>query len=211
MTGTTILLRRSGRGPVDPLIKEARERQHRRRRRIAASLVLIGTVSAFSFTLWARSGQAGIGCTATSNCGATAASPVSGLPNPCALLTSSQVVQALGSKLAYRIPHQSSTERHCTWNTVPLTTFTSAEATLTVIINRSTEAQFRRSEKSARSQGSDLAPVRGVGDLAYWTPNSPVTFLTVWADGYDVTLSATTVVSPLKVEKALAVQALKSL
>lgn len=211
MTATTIRFRQPTPRLAAPLIEEAWRRQHRRRRRLTASLLVVAGICTFSITLWARSGQAGTSCAATSNCSSSSASVASRLPNPCVLLTTPEVVQALGRKLANRIPQQSGGQRHCIWNTMALGTFTSVHAMLTFTIARSTEAQFRRAEKSARSKGAELVPVRGVGELAVWTPTSIQPSLVVWADGYDLTLWATRVLSPLKVETALAAQALKHL
>jgi hypothetical protein len=135
-----------------------------------------------------------------------------GLPKPCTLLTNAEVTKAFGTKIQSRTADGSS----CTWNGVPLGTFTTAAPSLTLDVAQVTEAQFRKSAVAVvpgaepgtmvREQG---LLVKHIGDLAYSMANG--TDFTVWYRGTMLNFESSVLVSPLEAAKALAKIALTRL
>jgi hypothetical protein len=130
---------------------------------------------------------------------AVAPSASAAVPNPCTLLTNTEVATAFGSKIQSRAGESDRFGRSCTWDGVPLGSFTSAHATLRVDIARINKAQFLRNAKKAKN----AVPVDGVGDLAY-SQYMAGQSLTVWRHGIWLNLDLTGVPSPLASAKALA-------
>jgi hypothetical protein len=122
------------------------------------------------------------------------------LPSACGLLTNAEVVTALGAKIETRsIRGYDGLFRSCSWTSVPLGSFTSAQSQLTVQIAATTKAKF---EKQAKLFPGAF-PIRGIGEIAFATPPGNVQSLYVWERGFALTVSATAVSSPLGVEKTL--------
>jgi hypothetical protein len=135
------------------------------------------------------------------------------LPNPCALLTNGEITKAFGDKLQSRTADDPSS---CTWNGVPLGTFTTVAPSLMLGVAQVTEAQF---EKAAIAIVPGAEPgtmerergvlVKHVGDLAYSMANG--TDFIVWYRGTMLDFESSVLVSPLETAKALAKIALTRL
>jgi hypothetical protein len=122
------------------------------------------------------------------------------LPSACGLLTKTEVQEAFGAKVANRtIRDYDGHLRTCSWTSVPLGAFTSAQAYLYVQIAPSTKAKFETQAK----QSPGAVPVRGVGKAAFSTPPGNGQSLRVWDRGFALSVAAVSVTSPLALEKAL--------
>lgn len=138
---------------------------------------------------------------------ASSAQPAS-LPSACGLLTSVEVQAALGAKIATRSNRDYDAHlRTCGWTSVPLGSFTSAQAYVDVQIRPSTRATFE--EQKYRYPGAFL--VRGIGEAAFATPAGNDQTLSVWDRGFALMFSVPVNPSPLQAEKALARHALTRL
>jgi hypothetical protein len=128
------------------------------------------------------------------------------VPKACSLLTPAQVAKALGAKAEW---HQAGGNRRyqmCTWHGPMLSASTGAHPQLMLMVTKVTKAQFRRAE----NQSLTAQPVHGVGELAYASgPGGG--FLEVWSRGYDVTVTASVVRSPLAAAKQAANAAIGNL
>jgi hypothetical protein len=130
-----------------------------------------------------------------------------GLPNPCALLTNSEVAKVLGSKVEAR---ELRGEGHtCTWTGVNLSKpgFYETHRSLHVDVWSGTRTEFL---KAARQDPSAVR-VKGFGDAAYRAGNGNVTFLEIWQRGRGLQIVASLVTDPLSAEKQAAKLALNRL
>jgi hypothetical protein len=128
------------------------------------------------------------------------------VPNPCALLTNTEVANLLGSKVVGRERQGNRLYQSCTWTGANLSasSFYPTRRSLMLSLSRSTRAAF---EKTARTT-EGTKKVSGVGDAAFTLQPG---FLEVWQKGYAFQLSASLVTSPLSVEKSAAKKALSRL
>jgi hypothetical protein len=153
-THTTVFPRRGGqRAHADPLIAEARARGRRRRRRLAIAFVLVTFVVGFSVDRWAVPSHAGVGARV--------------LPNPCTLLTRSQVSGVVGGKVESSSFSRSYGELTCTWSSPPLG-YMRDHQTFRLSLFHATKAELKT---IARKSIPPLSPVSGVGAPAYGWEN----------------------------------------
>jgi hypothetical protein len=173
-------------GVTDPLIKEARERERRRRRWLALLTVLI-----LGFGFYGISHRSAFGNNATH---APAARPY---PS-CSLLTNAEIRAVFPKDIAVRLPREGA----CTWNSLPLGSFASADASVTLTAQEMTKKQFEKGTQH-------LPQVPGVGTVGFGYPSSNgYDLITAWKNGTAVSVLATGLPSPVAAEKHLAQLAL---
>jgi hypothetical protein len=122
-----------------------------------------------------------------------------GLPSPCTLLTNAEVAKIFGSPVATRTPQSNGRFRMCAWTGAPLGNFTSAHASLTVEVSRTTRAAF----DNAANQARGAVQVRGIGQAAY-ASNSTLRYLDVLQAGYNLFIVASYSADPLQTDKTVA-------
>jgi hypothetical protein len=172
--------RRHGR---DALIKEARDRQRRRRLRFAllvAAIVAAGL--GYEMSLGAVFG------------GRSPALAERSIPNPCALVTNADVSAALGSKIAFRdVPDLGGRGRSCRWTgrSLSRSDYYEVRRMLLVLVSPSTRAQFERS-----SHQPGAVKVAGAGGVAF-ADRGPTRVVHVWRDGLTLLIQAVFVTNPI--------------
>lgn len=194
------------------LIKEARQRQRRRHVLLAFVLIVVASAAGTGHAISkAASSNSSITACATSQC-ASAASPATGVPNPCTLLTDVAAATALGTKGIQdrnsQLPPSMGTShyRMCVWTGTPLSNLIPSDSTVTVMTYRSTRSQFIASERASRH---DTA-IHGLGEAAYaWT--GAATILWVLQHGSTIQIQVSSAVNPLQAETKLGKLALTRL
>ena len=112
------------------------------------------------------------------------------VPSPCALLTNAEVAKVLGAQVASRISGKLGLEPTCTWDSAPLSSFTSARAEVNVNLAPISKARFEKEAKQTHG-----VPVHGVGEAALWL-DGPAQVLWFWHHGYALNLQVIDVSSP---------------
>lgn len=157
---------------LHPLMKEARDRQRRRRMWLATlglALAIAGGAVAMTRGTHELS-LAGRG---------------SAIPDPCSLVTNAEVATVLGNPVQYRTVQAFGRGRlglrTCRWTAVPYSSHTYNNNTLMLSVARMTRAQFAANALAERTRGA--IPVRGVGAEAFRT-SGPAYFLSFYARGH---------------------------
>jgi hypothetical protein len=176
------------RSRVAPLIKEARDRQRRRRLWVALVALAVVLFATAGYGLSRASGShAQAACAASGQCGrALSGSPA--VPNPCTLITNAEAAKFLGNPVQYRTPDamrgKSDKRRTCTWTAVPFSSFGYNGNRFTMSLTPMTRARFATGLLAMRRS----VPVRGIGQLAYRT-TGPAYFVSAFDHGYAVVVS----------------------
>src|SRR4051794_13457643 len=110
------------RSRIVPLIKEARDRQRRRRLWMAVIAVAVCLLAIGTYGLSRASGSHAQAVCASGQC-AGAMSGAAPVPNPCALITNAEARKFLGHPVQYKTADTmrgtSDGTRTCTWTAVP--------------------------------------------------------------------------------------------
>jgi hypothetical protein len=169
------------RSHVAPLIREARDRQHRRRLWMALVALAVVLFATAGYGLSRASGSHAQAACVFGKCGKA-------LPNPCGLLSSGQVSRAFASKVIGRTSQASGNYARspsCTWTGTPLTShYGSPTPSIRLQIAHLSKKTFLRNEGLSKPP-----PIRtsGVGEVATWSEISQT--LNAWQHGYSVSVS----------------------
>ena len=184
-----------------PLIKEARERQHRRRTRFALVAVTAAALVAATSDIGRSRGDVQ----------ATAPLATAALPNPCALLANADVANVFGANVAYRTPDPAL--HGCSWSGWPFAR-QFGKQTVTLDVAQATRADFERlstfvvlDEAPGTRRVAQSVRVRGVGEAAFAQKFAGVE-LEVWYHGLVISVSTKLVGAPLAAQKQLAAAAI---
>lgn len=120
--------------------------------------------------------------------------------SPCSVLTNAEVAKVFGASVAYR----STSGRFCTWNSAPLNGL-GVNAMLRVEVASGSAAKL----KHVVAAISGVVPVTGLGAAAFYLRTQITPSLWVAKRDAVISITATTVASPLSTEKAAARLVLK--